>query len=65
MKKSFFDQVKKIQLPTGLKSKEVKPKALSVVKDDTQAFVVTLETNTDLSKALNCSVKYRKLKTIH
>ena len=65
MKKSFFDPVKKIQLPTGFKSKKAKTNALSVVKEDTQAFVVTLETNTDLSKALNCSVKYRKLKTIH
>ena len=30
-KKFFFDLIKKIQLPTGLKSKKAKSKALSVV----------------------------------
>lgn len=52
MTKSFFDPIKKIHLPTGLKNKKAKLKALSVVKEDRQAFGVIPGTNTDLSEAL-------------
>ena len=37
----------------GLKTKKAKPKSLSVVKEDREAFRVILGTNTDFSEALN------------
>ena len=51
--KKSFDPINNFQLNTGLQSKKAKPKALSVVKEDRQAFEVMLGTNTDdLSEAL-------------
>ena len=50
--KKSFDPINNFQLNTGLQSKKAKPKALSVVKEDRQAFEVMLGTDTDLSEAL-------------
>ena len=54
--KSFFDPIKKVRLPTGLKTKKAKPKSLSVVKEDRQAFGLILGANVELLKALEYPV---------
>ena len=48
----FFDQIKEIQLPTGLNSNKPQPKALSKVREDRNTVRDILETDTNFSEVL-------------
>ena len=49
--KSFFDTIIKLSLNTGLRKEKTVNKALSIVKEDKQAFGTLLSNNTDLNIA--------------
>ena len=50
--KGFFEPIAKLQIALGIKSKKKTPKAISVIKEDRQAFGVILGDEIDLSEAL-------------
>ena len=50
--KEFFEPIAKLQIAFGIKGKKKTSKAISVIKEDRQAFSVILGNEIDLSEAL-------------
>ena len=50
--KRFFEPIAKLQIVLGIKSTKKTPKAISVIKEDRQAFGAILGDEIDLSEAL-------------
>ena len=54
--KGFFEPIAKLQIALGIKSKKKTPKAISVIKEDIQAFGVIRGDEIDLNEALKFSI---------
>ena len=50
--KGFFESIAKLQIALDTESKKKTPKAISVIKEDRQAFGIILGNDIDLSEAL-------------